>query len=291
MTFLKRKYLQLKVKLFKYFGSDLNYVKAIYELKNNKPLNLKNPKEFTEKIQWLKFFKYTESYNSYVDKYEVRAYVKEKIGEAYLNEMIAIYDTVDEINLEKLPNQFALKGTHGSGYNIIVKDKSKLDWNKTKKTLNKFMSLNYYNKYRERIYKNVKPRILVEKYLDQLDNDHIIDYKFFCIHGKSTYIWVKTFNNGKHRNCYYDLQWNKIEGDLNKKDFLSKPIPKPDNLEELISIAEKLADKFIFVRIDLYSIENKIYFGELTFFPFAGNKRITIEHLNTKLGDLIKLPI
>ncbi|WP_452228872.1 MULTISPECIES: ATP-grasp fold amidoligase family protein [unclassified Lacinutrix] len=291
MNFIKRKYYQLSIKYFKVFGTDFQYVKTYYKLKNNRSLNIENPTEFVEKLQWLKFFKYTEAYKNYVDKYEIRAYVKDKIGDAYLNEFIAIYDHVDEIKLDDLPNQFALKGTHGSGYNVIVKDKSSLDWGDAKTKLNKFMSLNYYERYKERIYKDVQPRILAEKYLDQLDNDHIIDYKFYCIHGEPACIWVKTFDDGKYRNCYFDLNWNRLSPDTNKKDYLSKDISKPDNLEELITVAKKLAGDFIFVRVDLYSIENKIYFGELTFFPWAANKRLTVERLNFELGDLIKLPI
>jgi len=269
---------------------DVSHAKTIFRLKNNKKLNLENPQEFSEKIKWLKLFKYTEAYKNYVDKYEVRAYVKEKIGASYLNTVIGVYDNVDDINFDDLPNQFALKGTHGSGYNIIVEDKNKLDWSETKKELIKYMSSNYYYKYREKIYKDVKPRILAEHYLDQMDNDHIIDYKFYCIHGKPTYVLVKTLDNGEDKNCFYDLQWNKLEPDLNKHDFLSKDIPKPNNLNELIIIAEKLADGFIFIRVDLYSISDKIYFGELTFFPTAGNKRLRVERLNKELGDLIQLP-
>tara|TARA_B110000967_G_scaffold14789_1_gene14147 strand:- start:420 stop:1295 length:876 start_codon:yes stop_codon:yes gene_type:complete len=291
MNFFKRKYYQLLTKYFKFFGTDIQFVKTYYKSKNNRVLNIKNPTEFTEKLQWLKFFKYTEAYKDYVDKYEIRAYVKDKIGDSYLNDFIAIYNHVDEINLDDLPNQFALKGTHGSGYNVIVKDKNSLDWKDAKSKLNTFMSLNYYDRYRERIYKDVKPRILAEKYLDQLDNDHILDYKFYCIHGKPACIWVKTYDNGKHRNCYYDLNWNRMSPDTNNVDYLSKEVPKPDNLEELLSVSEKLANDFIFVRVDLYSIENKIYFGELTFFPWAANKRLTVERLNKELGDLIQLPV
>ncbi|AOR27310.1 glycosyltransferase [Formosa sp. Hel1_33_131] len=291
MNFFKRKYYQLLTKYFKNFGTDIQFVKTYYKSKNNRSLNIENPTEFTEKLQWLKFFKYTEAYKDYVDKYEIRSYVEDKIGASYLNDFIAIYNHVDEINLDDLPNQFALKGTHGSGYNVIVKDKSSLDWKDAKSKLNTFMSLNYYDRYRERIYKDVQPRILAETYLDQLDNDHILDYKFYCIHGKPACIWVKTFDNGKHRNCYYDLNWNRMSPDDNKVDYLSKEVPKPDNLEELLTVSEKLANDFIFVRVDLYSIENKIYFGELTFFPWAANRRLTVERLNKELGDLIHLPV
>lgn len=292
MNFLKRKYYQLLSKYLKYKpNSDVEYVKAQYFLKNETILNLENPREFTEKLQWLKFNLYNEDYKDFVDKYEVRSYVEKKIGKGFLVDLIGVYDDVDAINFDTLPKQFALKGTHGSGYNVIVEDKSKIDENAIRRTMKSYLKLNYYFKYKEPIYKNVKPRILAEHYLDQTDSENILDYKFFCFHSEPKYIWVKTFSEGKYRNCYYDLDWNKVEGDKNRKNYLNKDILKPENLEALIGIAKKLSEDFIFVRVDLYSIRGKIYFGELTFFPWAALKRLTVERLNKELGDLIELPI
>lgn len=292
MNFFKRKYYQWLAKYLRNKpNSEVAYIRAKYFLNNGKHLELDNPSEFVEKLQWLNLNLYTEKYKDFVDKYEVRDYVKDKIGADYLVDFIAIYDDVDKIDFESLPNQFALKGTHGSGYNVIVDDKSKINIPEVKQTLKKYLDSNYYYKYKETIYKDVEPRILAEHYLDQSDSENIIDFKFFCIHGEPKYIWVKTFSDGKFRNCYYDLEWNKLTGDTNKKDYLSKNIPKPKNLNELISIAKKLSQDFIFIRVDLYSINGKIYFGELTFFPYAGLKRITVERLNKELGDLMELPI
>lgn len=292
MNFFKRKCYQWRVKYLKNKpNADTDYIKAKYFLDNGKYLRLNPPEEFTEKIQWLNLNLYREDFKDFVDKYEVRNYVKSKIGEDYLVGFIGIYEDVDSIDFKALPNKFALKGTHGSGYNVIVDDKSKIDITEVKQTLTKYLNTNYYNRYKEAIYKEVKPRILAEHYLDQSDSENIIDFKFFCIDGEPKYIWVKTYNEGRFRNCYYDLDWNKLEDDNNKKNFLSKPIPKPVNLNELIAISKKLSEGFIFVRVDLYSIRGKIYFGELTFFPWAGLKRITVERLNYELGDLIELPI
>jgi len=292
MNFIKRKYYQLFSKYLKNKpNSDISYIKAQYYLKNGKRLGLDNPTEFMEKLQWLNQNLYNEDYKDFVDKYEVRKYVEQKIGKGFLVDFIDVFDTVEAIDFDVLPNQFALKGTHGSGYNVIVDDKSKIDENDVKQTLKKYLNSNYYNKYKESIYKSVQPRILAEHYLDQTDSENILDYKFFCIHGEPKYIWVKTFNDGKYRNCYYDLDWNKVKGDSNTKNYLSKVIPKPENLDELITIAQKLSKDFIFVRVDLYSISGKIYFGELTFFPWAGLKRLTVERLNKELGDAINLPV
>lgn len=291
MNFFKRKYYQLCVSFLKFTGATgISISKAKYFLKNNTNLNLDNPTEFTEKLQWLKFNFYTEKYGYLVDKYEVREHVAKKIGKEYLNGFIAVYDSVEEINLTKLPNQFALKGTHGSGYNIIVEDKSKLNWGKAKKQLQKFLNKDYSKVNGEAIYNSVKPRILAEEFLTQSEGDYIIDYKFFCFNGEAKYVWVKTFHDGKFRNCYYDLKWNKVEDDLNESNFLDVEMGKPENFDEMIEISNKLSKDLIFVRVDLYSIKNKIYFGELTFFPWGGKQRLTVERFNKEFGDLIQLP-
>lgn len=291
MNFIRRKYYQFLIELLVFFNAcDKKISKAKYFYKNNKKLNLDNPTEFMEKLQWLKLYYYKENYGHYVDKYEVREFVKNQIGEQYLNDFIAIYENENDIDFDLLPNQFALKGIHGSGYNIIVEDKRELDIIKAKKTLKKYLQSDYSSYNEERIYKNIKPRILAEKYLDQSCKSAIIDYKLFCFHGKAKYIWVKTYLNGSYKNCYYDLNWNRVKDDLNKKSHLNIEIEKPNNLKEMIEISNKLAENFIFVRVDLYSIKNKIYFGELTFFPWGGKKRLTVERFNKEFGDLIKLP-
>jgi hypothetical protein len=292
MKFLKRKYYQIYIGLLEFVkASNETKSKVKFYYKNNKRLNLKNPVEFMDKIQWLKLYYYTENYGYLVDKYEVREFIKERIGEKYLNKFIDVFYTVNEINFKNLPNQFALKGTHGSGYNIIVDDKSKLNWEKAKVKLLKFLKSDYSKKNEENIYKALIPKILVEEYLSDLNDNYIIDYKFFCFHGKAKYVWVKTFHDGKYRNCYFDLNWNKIKDDSNKKNNLEIDIPKPENLDEMINISNKLSEDFIFVRVDLYSIKMKVYFGELTFFPWGGKERLTVERFNKEFGDLIQLPI
>ncbi|MDG4716357.1 ATP-grasp fold amidoligase family protein [Winogradskyella marincola] len=293
MNFIKRKYYQLLVKFLKNKpNSDVDFIKAKYFLKNNKQLNIENPQEFTEKLQWLNLNLYNEDYKDFVDKYEVRKYVEKKIGEGFLVDFIAVFNDVDEIDFNVLPNQFVLKATHGSGYNIIIKDKSKIDITEVKRTLNKYLKSNYYDKYKERVYKKVQPRILIEHYLEEVDGENVLDYKFFCVHGEVIYIFVLMRDkDGKKKYCFYDLDWNKIKNDNPSNTFLSKDIERPDNLNELLSVAKKLAEGFIFIRVDLYSIEGKIYFGELTFFPTSGLQRLYVERLNKELGELMHLPI
>ncbi|BAO74521.1 ATP-grasp fold amidoligase family protein [Winogradskyella sp. PG-2] len=292
MNFLERKYYQL---LSKFLNNKPNqveaYLKTHFYLKNKRHLNLEQPKEFADKIQWLKLNLYKQDYQKYVDKFEVRDFIKEKIGEKYLNDLIEVYDNVEAINLNDLPNKFVLKGTHGSGYNIIVKDKAQLNWDDAKLKLKKYINTNYFNKYKEYIYKDIKPRIIAEKYLDQLDNDHIVDYKFMCFHGVPKYIHVKTFEDDRIKETYYTIDWKKIEPEAITQNHLKQTIEKPENFEEMVRLSKILSKDFIFIRVDLYAIGSKVYFGELTFFHKGGMKRNYIESLNKKMGNLIKLPI
>lgn len=288
--FIERKYFRFYLKILNLLNAnDVLVTKVRYRFKTGEKLRLDHPVDFMQKIQWLKLFKYTEDYGYLVDKYLVRDFVKNKIGENYLPPLLGVYEHVDNIEFDKLPNQFAIKVTHGSGYNIIVPDKTKLDVGKAKKKLRKFQNRNYYKKNRERIYKDLKPLIIVEKYLDQTEADHIIDYKFYCFDGKPESVWVKTFYQDKYRNCYYDLNWKRLKDDTNTEDYLPIEIERPQNLEEMIAIAKKLSEGFSFIRVDLYSIGEKVYFGELTFFPWGGMRRLTIESMNKNYGEKIIL--
>lgn len=289
MNFFKRKFFRFYVDFLKNRGNDIKYIKAQYYLKNEQAIDLDEPREFMEKISWLKLFYYTEAYKDFADKYEVRKYVKDRAGEQVLNEIYGIYNTVEEIDLAELPKQFVLKCTHASGTNIIVKDKDTLNWKKAKVQLKKWMKQNYYAKSRELIYKDIQPRIIAEKYLSQLA-EGVIDYKFYCFHGKPEYVLVKLTEDGVDKKCYYTMDWKKVVPDKLTKSFLSKDIEQPANFEEMKNIALKLAEGFIFVRIDLYSIEGRTLFGEMTFFPTGGIKRLAIESMNRQLGDLMRLP-
>ena len=292
MNFFKRKYCKLNIAFLKLLGgNDEKISKLQYFQKNGVNPDLKNPREFMEKTQWLKLYYYTEKYGKYVDKYEVRRHVKEKVGEKYLNDIIGVFDSVSDIKFDNLPKQFVLKGTHGSGYNVIVKDKSKLDVNKTKKKLSQFLSDNYYYKFRELIYKDVKPRILIEKYISETDSDSLIDYKFHCFHGEPKYVFVQRNTPSNLKKGFYDMSWNKVMPENHIPAFSDAEFVKPDNFDEMIQVATKLSEGFIFLRVDLYSIGNKIIFGELTFFSNAGNIRSSIERFNTEFGDLMKLPL
>lgn len=289
--FILRKYNQTRYNLLnKYSNDDVEITRAKYFCKNRRILNLESPEEFMEKIQWLKLYYYKEEYGQYVDKYGVRSFVESKVGKEYLNEIIGIYDTVQEIDFENLPHQYAIRGTHGSGYNVIVKNASLVNSSDVKNKIESFLKSNYYNKYRETIYKEVKPRLLIEKYISNSENG-LIDYKFYCFHGQPKYVLVKKVENGKEKKCFYDLNWKKIISNEDDANRLKSEIEKPANFNEMLKVAGILSDQFIFVRVDLYSINDKILFGELTFFPTGGHKRFPIDYLNLEMGNLIKLPV
>lgn len=289
MNFFKRKILKLYLSFLKLFcKNDIQICKLEYYIKNNVKLNLEEPKEISEKISWLKLFHYDEKFGHFADKYESRRYVEEKVGGQILVECLGVYNSVDEIELDSFPNQFVLKGTHGSGYNLIVKDKTKLNWKKEKTRFKKWLKENYYYKFRERIYKNVQPRIIAEKYLSELDEDNLIDYKFYCTKGEPILLVIKSKEDSENRIAYYDLNWNKFTP-RKCSGYLKGNIEKPKNFEELKQVASKLSENFYFVRVDLYSISNKIYFGELTFFPNGGTKRLKVEELNFKIGNKVNI--
>lgn len=290
--FLKRKAIQIYIWFLKIVKANhLSISKASYFLKNNKQLNIENPVEFMEKIQWLKLFFYKEKYGKYVDKFEVREFVKEKVGDKYLNKIIGVFDKTEDINYDLFPDQFVLKCTHGSGFNIIVKDRKEFNPQKANRLLNKFLKEDYSKVNQEAIYRGVKPRILAEYYLSEFEEDTIIDYKFFCFNGEVKSVWVKTFDNGLYKNCYYNLDWEKMNEDNYRSNYLGKEIKRPENLEEMVFVASQLSKEFIFVRVDLYSIKDQVFFGEMTFFPMGGKQRLTVEKLNSEYGQMINLPL
>lgn len=232
-------------------------------------VNLKNPKYFGEKIQWMKIYGNLEQYGDLVDKYKVREKIKKDIGEEYLIPLIGVYDSPDDIDFDLLPNKFVLKVNHGSGYNIICKDKSKLNIENTKMKLNKWLSEDYAEIKKEYQYKNIKRKIICEEFVND-ENGQLLDYKFFCFNGKAEFIKVDIDRFDEHAVNIYDLDWNLLPMKVGDMPNSNRDIKKPDSLQEMIMIANKLATGFNFVRIDLYSIDNKVYFGEITLTSYGG---------------------
>lgn len=278
------------------FLPDRLYLQIQYYLQIGKRLNLKKPRTFTEKIQWLKLYDRRPEYSDMVDKYKAKYYVENIIGKEYVIPTLGIWDRFDDIDFNTLPNQFVLKTTQaGGGMGVIVcRDKDKLDIFSAKKKLEYALGFNNYKVQREWPYKNIVPRIIAEQYMEDEDskNNELRDYKFFCCDGSVKFFKVDFDRFIAHKANYYDRDlnllpfWEKSFG----KDFTKENLI-PENVKEMISIAEKLAKGIPFVRIDLYDIAGKIYFGEITFYPSAGFGLLAPDEWNEKVGDMINLPI
>jgi len=235
----------------------------------HKILNLKKPKYFGEKIQWIKLYGNLEKYTNLVDKFEVRNHIESKIGKKYLTKIIAVYDKPEEINFDLLPEKFVLKLNTGSGYNIICSNKNEIDVQQVVKTLNKWLKEDYYKIKKENQYKNIKKKIMCEEFLED-KNGELLDYKFYCFNGKVELIEVDFDRFENHTMNFYDRNWNLLNLHKgNYKNYLG-PVEKPKKIEEMISIAEKLSEELSLARIDLYYVDDKIYFGEITLTPAGG---------------------
>lgn len=255
-----------------------------------KSLNLENPQTFNEKIQWLKLYDSTPLKTRLADKYLVRDWVKEKIGEEYLIPLLGVWDKFEDIDFEKLPNQFVLKCNHGCGYNIIVKEKSKLNKkeakNKTKEWLNEDFAFRFGFELQ---YSDIPRKIIAEKFIGKNDEE-IVDYKLWCFNGKVHYIQYLTDRNIGLRMAFFNPNWEKQDF-VYSYPIINETIERPNCLDKMIQLAEILSKDFNHVRVDFYiTPENEIKFGEMTFTSCSGvcdwnNPKIDIE-----LGDLLKIP-
>lgn len=266
--------------------SDERYLKMLYKLIIGKKLNLDNPKTFNEKLQWLKLNDRKDIYTMMVDKYEVKKYILDIIGEEFVIPTIGIYNSFDEINFDELPEQFVMKCTHDSGGVVIVKDKSNFDKIKARKKLEKSLNLNFYYLGREWPYKNVKPRIIIEKYM----GDNLNDYKIMCFNGNPYYSFVcsdRSSEKGLHVTFFND-KWEKMNFERHYPSS-KEEIVKPLNFDKMLELSKKLSRDIPFVRVDWYEIDNKIFFGELTFYPGGGFEEFSPIEWDYKLGELIDL--
>lgn len=257
-----------------------------------KTLNLKDPKDFSEKIQWLKKYYKPPILTQLVDKYEVRSYVSDRVGEKYLNELYGIYKLPEDIDFTTLPEQFILKATHGWNMNFVVKDKEKLDVTQIKEISRRWLATNhYYNTGMEWAYKNIEPRLIAERLMKEKGRHSITDYKFYCFDGVPRLIHVDTDRgSNNHSVRYYNLEWERLPFVLKGNTIAKGDIPKPQNFEEMVQVVQKLSADFPFVRVDLYNIEGNIVFGEMTFYPGDGMAQLEPERYNRIYGDYINLP-
>ena len=250
-------------------------------------LNLNNPKFYGEKIQWIKACGNLERFTSLVDKYLVRDFVKEKIGEEYLPRIISIYDDVNEINYKVLPDKFVLKMNDGSDKNIVCKDKAQLDIEETNKTLRKLFNEDYYKYTKEPQYKNIKKKIICEEYLED-KNGELIEYGLHCFSGKAQLIEIHTGRYNDYREDYYDSNWTRLSLGGKAKSSL-KNVEKPVFLDKLIKLSEKLASGFEYIRVDFNAVDEKLYFSELTFTPSNGTDKFKPIEEDLRLAKLIDL--
>ena len=251
---------------------DEKYIKIKYKLEMNQKFNLKEPRTFNEKLQWLKLYDRKPEYTKMVDKYEAKKYVANIIGKKYIIPTLGVWDKFEDIDFTKLPNQFVLKPTHASGNVFICKNKDEIDYKKLKKTVQKWLKRNYYLVHREWPYKNVKPRIIAEEYMEDQIGE-LIDYKVYAFNGQCDYVMV-CFDRikGETKFIYYDKNWN-IKKEFSKDGIKygdTIKIEKPKNLGKMFEFAEILSKNIPFVRVDFYESNGNLYLGELTFYPSAG---------------------
>jgi len=269
------------------------YIKGCFRAKMGYPLDLKNPQTFNEKIQWLKLHDRKPEYTQMVDKYAVREYIAKTIGEEYLIPLLGVWDTFDEIDFDQLPDQFVLKCNHDSGTVVICKDKKTFDVDAARKKINARINYNYYNLWREWPYKNVKPKIIAEKYMSQAGSQDLVDYKILCFNGKAKCEFTCTNRRSDTglNVTFFDLDWHRLPFERHYRVDPNK-IDKPGQLRKMISLSEKLAIALdtIFVRIDFYEINNQLYFGEFTLYPGSGFEEFTPFDWDKKMGKWIVLP-
>lgn len=271
---------------------DEKYLRLVYKSKMKRELNLDNPKTFNEKLQWLKLYDRKPEYTRMVDKYEAKLYVAEKIGEEHIIKNYGVWDNFDDIDFDKLPDRFVLKCTHDCGGLVICRDKSKLDLAAARKKINKSLKVNYFYSGREWPYKDVKPRIIAEEYMeDGQDCVGLMDYKFYCFGGEPKFLYISKGleTHATASISFVNLDWTRAKyerSDYKPFDVLPE---KPGAFDEMIEICKKLSAGTSFLRVDLYEIMGKVYFSELTFSPCSGFMPFRDPAHDRELGEMIDL--
>lgn len=277
---------------------DDEYLKRKYKVIIGRELNLENPQTFNQKLQWLKLYDRRPEYTMMVDKFEVKKYVSDLIGEEYIIPTLGVWNHFDEIDFSKLPDQFVLKCTHDSGGLVICRDKNNLDKVAAKRKIEHCLKRNYYWLGREWPYKHVKPRIIAEQYLEDntyvFGNNGLTDYKFFCFSGKPKMIYISNGmeNHTTAKISFYDMNGNEMPFHRSDYQPIMGKVTLPDNFLSMEKVAKKLAKNINnpFVRIDLYSLQGKVYFSEITFSPCSGMIPFDPMNWDYKLGQWIELP-
>lgn len=279
-----------KVKYAMRFIPDSIYIQIYYFAHFKKFCDLKKPSTYNEKLNWLKLHDHNPVYPTLVDKYEAKEYVARIIGNEYIIPTLGVWDTFDDIDFEKLPNQFVLKCTHDSEGLVIVKDKKKLDKNAAKEKIEAALKQNFYYIGREWPYKDVKPRIIAEQYMEDHVDGELRDYKFFCFDGEPKAMFIASDRASDHvKFDYYDLKFNHL--DIKQKyPHAKEALRKPVTFEKMIEFSKILSKGFPHVRVDFYEVDGHLYFGELTFYHFSGFMPFEPDRWDKVFGDWLKLP-
>ncbi len=281
------------------FIPDRRYLEIIYRGYMGHRLDLENPRYFNEKIQWMKLYDRDPKYARLIDKYEVKKYVADTVGGEYVIPTLGVYDRFEDIDFEALPNSFVIKCTHDSGSTVVVKDKYRMEVREIRKKITKCLNRDNFYLYREWQYRGIKPRIIIEQYMENIASDtgneklvgQLLDYKIFTYGGEPRFIAVD-FNrfSGAHGRNLYDSKWNLMTVSLGYPSEPDVEIRKPEGFGKMMEVARKLAKEFYFVRVDLYYAAGKIFFGELTFLPGSGFEAFSSDDYGLMIGNIMCLP-
>lgn len=269
-------------------ADDKAFLKFKFHQKMGYRLDLREPRTFNEKLNWMKLYDRNPRYTQLADKYRARDYVEARVGAQHLTKLLGVYERVEDIDWDQLPQRFVLKVNQGCKANIICSDKDHLDIELAREKLERWMPENGYFPRREWPYKDIAPRIICEEYLEGDPEWGLLDYKFFCFDGKPAYVAVDFDRFTDHTQYFYDMAWER-QPFVHSLPTPDRDAPRPHNLDEMIAVAAELARGLPFIRVDLYSCEDKVLFGELTFHPAGSLKKITPERYDRVLGDLIPL--
>ena len=268
--------------------SDRRYLSWRYLLTYGRPLDLVNPRTFTAQLQWLKLFGRPEDYAHLADKFAVYEYVRSRIGEAHLAKLLGVYHHAGDIPWDQLPNSFVLKATHASGWNLIVRDKTRLGLADATRKCEEWLRSKYSDRSREPVYRMIPPRIIAVEYLGDPDTE-LFDYKLYCFNGRVRLVHVDTERFTGHKRTFYTPEWERLPFAYTYPVRVAD-LPKPAALGEMISLAERLAGTIPFVRVDFFYIRGRVIFGEMTFFPDSGFGAFDPPEWDAIIGSYLELP-
>jgi hypothetical protein len=265
------------------------YVRRDYRKRTGQKLDLRNPVTFNQKIQWLKLNYHNPILTRMADKYSAKEVVKERLGDDRSVPTAAIFNSPDQIRLADLPNALALKATHGSGWNIISRDKSELDEGEIQSYFRFWLGKSYYMYSKEWAYKHIRPRVICEPLLIDEHGNLPLDYKFFCFGGEARFVQVDFDRFTNHTRAFYDIEWRKQPFSVGYP-LSEKTVDRPRKLNQMLELAQALSADLPFLRVDQYVVSDEVFIGELTAYPGNGMETFTDEVSNRRLGDMLELP-